>query len=166
MRKIALTTAALLAMTVTAAHAELTQDQIVAMFPGAQKIEIKRGLTTTKVEVIIDGQEVEVYFDNATDEELRRSVHVLSAAEQDEVNREVGSVLKVEVEGEDDDSQDVDEFEDEHEDEHEDGDDHDEGDDDSEDDDSEDDDHEDDHEDDHDDDEDDDDDDDDEGDDD
>lgn len=141
MRKIALTTAALLAMTVTTAHAELTQDQIVAMFPGAQKIEIKRGLTTTKVEVIIDGQEVEIYFDNATDEELRRETKTLTASEQEEVDREVSSALKVEVEHEDEDE---DEFEDEHEDEHEDGDDHDEGDDDSDDDDSDDDDHEDD----------------------
>jgi hypothetical protein len=74
MRKLLLTSTAIFALGATAAFAELTSDQIVALFPGAQKIEIKRGETTTKVEVIVGTQKIEVIFDNLTDAELKREV--------------------------------------------------------------------------------------------
>lgn len=109
MRKTLLTTVALMAFTPLAAFAELSTDDIVALFPGAQKIEIKRGLTQTKVEVYVNGEKIEVVYDNATDEEVKRETETLS--------EEQSSALKIEIEeyhaGEDDeDDEDEDEFED------------------------------------------------------
>lgn len=80
MKKLLLSTAAALLLG-TAAHAELTTEQIVALFPNAVKIEITRGFTTTKVEALVYdvdtgmGAKVEVVYDNGTDAELSRETY-------------------------------------------------------------------------------------------
>jgi len=78
MRKLILTTAAVLAFGTSSAFAALSTEEIVAMFPDAQKIEIKRGLSTTKVEVTTGGEKIEVVYDNATNAELTRETGTAS----------------------------------------------------------------------------------------
>ena len=64
MRKYLYITTAVLGLAATGAMADLTTQEIVDMFPGAQKIEIQRGLTTTKVEVTMVAREpVEPHFE-------------------------------------------------------------------------------------------------------
>jgi len=64
------------------------------MFPGAQKIEIKRRANTTKVEVLVDGEKIEVTFDNATNQIRKRETERLSdndlADELDDIEQHNG----------------------------------------------------------------------------
>ncbi len=90
MRKLLLTTTALLSLTTGAAFAELSTQQIADMFPGAAQIEIKRGLTTTKVEAIVGAEKIEVIFDNATDAVLKREVETLSGDDLAEITGSCG----------------------------------------------------------------------------
>lgn len=148
MRKLILTTTALIALGTTAAFAELTTEQIVDMFPGASKIEIKRGATTTKVEVIIGNEKIEVTFDNATDAELKRETATLSetdlAEEFDDSSDDDMEDDDDEDEDDDDDSDDDDDRDDDDEDDDDDDEDEDEDEDDDRDDDDNDDDNDDD----------------------
>ena len=67
MRKLMLTTTALLGLNASAAYAYMDADQIVAYFNDEvpRKIEIERGFLMTKVEVTTaDGRKIEVIFDN------------------------------------------------------------------------------------------------------
>lgn len=67
MRKLMLTTTALLGLNAGAAYAYMDADQIVAYFNDEvpRKIEIERGFLMTKVEVTTaDGRKIEVIFDN------------------------------------------------------------------------------------------------------
>jgi len=67
MRKLLLTTTALLGLNAGAAYAYMDADAIVAYFANEvpRKIEIERGLRMTKVEVTTaDGRKIEVIFDN------------------------------------------------------------------------------------------------------
>jgi hypothetical protein len=109
MRKLLITTTALFALMSGAAYAELTTEQIVDMFPGAAKIEIERGATTTKVEAIIGNQKIEVVFDNATDAELSRETKTLT---DDDLAGEVGDHSIDDDNGDDDSSDDDDDSDD------------------------------------------------------
>jgi hypothetical protein len=73
MKKILLTSALALIVGTGMARAEMTAQQIVDLHPGAQSIRIERGVARTKVYVTINGQVTEVIYDNATDQEIRRS---------------------------------------------------------------------------------------------
>jgi hypothetical protein len=111
MRKLLLTTTAMLSLSAGAAFADLSTEALVAMFPDASKIEISRGLLTTKVEAIVGDQQFEMIFDNATEEVIKSEVYTLSEEElADELN-------------DDDDDEDEDDDDDEDEDEDEDDDD-------------------------------------------
>ena len=114
MKKLILSTTALVMLSGSAALAldNLDTDTIVAEFSTAQRIEIKRGLFRTRVEVLIDGQWIEVVYDNATVDEVSREVEELSDEDLEEI--EDGFELEVEIEDEDeDDLEDEDEDEDE-----------------------------------------------------
>lgn len=73
MKKILLTSALALIVGTGMVRAEMTAQQIVDLHPGAQSIRIERGVARTKVYVTINGQVTEVIYDNATDQEIRRS---------------------------------------------------------------------------------------------
>jgi hypothetical protein len=95
MHKVLLTSIAFLAAGVpVTAFAEMTTEEIVDMFPGAQKIEIKRRANTTKVEVLVDGEKIEVTFDNATNQIRKRETERLSdndlADELDDIEQHNG----------------------------------------------------------------------------
>ncbi|WP_417268527.1 hypothetical protein [Celeribacter baekdonensis] len=95
MHKVLLTSIAFFAAAVpVSAFAELTTQEIVDMFPGAQKIEIKRRASTTKVEVLVDGEKIEVTFDNATNQIRKRESERLSdndlADELDDIEQHNG----------------------------------------------------------------------------
>ncbi|EKE71208.1 hypothetical protein [Celeribacter baekdonensis] len=95
MHKVLLTSIAFLAAGVPiTAFAEMTTEEIVDMFPGAQKIEIKRRANTTKVEVLVDGEKIEVTFDNATNQIRKRETERLSdndlADELDDIEQHNG----------------------------------------------------------------------------
>ena len=74
MRKLMLTTTALLGLNAGAAYAYMDADAIVAYFTDVNpsKIEIARGVGTTKVEVTTATGKIEVIFDDLTDLELYR----------------------------------------------------------------------------------------------
>lgn len=108
MKKLLLTTACL-SLTASAGFAELTNQQIVDMFPGATKIEIERGATTTEVEAIVGSQKFEVVFDNVTDQELTREVKTLTEQQQADETDDSGDL---EDDSSDDDGDDGDDNED------------------------------------------------------
>lgn len=81
MRKLLLSTALIVSLSPVAAMAKMTTQEIVDMFPGAERIEIKRGVRATKVEVIVNGEKVEVTFDNVTNEERSRETRRLTEQE-------------------------------------------------------------------------------------
>jgi hypothetical protein len=74
MRKLMLTTTALLGLTAGSASAYLDAEEIVAYFAdlNPSKIEIERGLGMTKVEVTTTTGKIEVVFDDETNAELYR----------------------------------------------------------------------------------------------
>ena len=106
MKKFILSTTAMVMISSSAAYAlaDLTTESIVAEFATAQKIEIKRGAFTTKIEVIIDGVKTEYTFNNTTLEEVKREVYTLTAEEIEELKTDYG----IEVEYDDDDDRDDD----------------------------------------------------------
>ncbi|SFJ94747.1 hypothetical protein [Celeribacter neptunius] len=81
MRKFLLSSALVVALSPVAATAELSTQEIVDMFPGAQRIEIKRGIRATRVEVYMNGEKLETSFDNETNEQTRRETRRLGNAE-------------------------------------------------------------------------------------
>ncbi|SDF27042.1 hypothetical protein SAMN04488117_103175 [Celeribacter baekdonensis] len=112
MHKVLLTSIAFLAAGVpVTAFAEMTTEEIIDMFPGAQKIEIKRRANTTKVEVLVDGEKIEVTFDNATNQIRKRETERLSdndlADELDDIEQHNGDTYA------DEDHEDHDEADDE-----------------------------------------------------
>ena len=110
MKKFILSTTAMVMISSSAAYAlaDLTTESIVAEFATAQKIEIKRGAFTTKIEVIIDGVKTEYTFNNTTLEEVKREVYTLTAEEIEELKTDYG----IEVEYDDDDDRDDDDRDD------------------------------------------------------
>ncbi|MBU0644234.1 MAG: hypothetical protein KJ875_08490 [Alphaproteobacteria bacterium] len=111
MHKVLLTSIAFLAAGVpVTAFAEMTTEEIVDMFPGAQKIEIKRRANTTKVEVLVDGEKIEVTFDNATNQIRKRETERLSdndlADELDDIEQHNGDTYADEDHDEADDEND------------------------------------------------------------
>ena len=106
MKKFILSTTAMVMISSSAAYAlaDLTTESIVAEFATAQKIEIKRGAFTTKIEVIIDGVKIEYTFNNTTLEEVKREVYTLTAEEIEALKTDYG----IEVEYDDDDDRDDD----------------------------------------------------------
>ena len=106
MKKFILSTTAMVMISSSAAYAlaDLTTESIVAEFATAQKIEIKRGAFTTKIEVIIDGVKTEYTFNNTTLEEVKREVYTLTAEEIEALKTDYG----IEVEYDDDDDRDDD----------------------------------------------------------
>jgi hypothetical protein len=110
MKKFILSTTAMVMISSSAAYAlaDLTTESIVAEFATAQKIEIKRGAFTTKIEVIIDGVKTEYTFNNTTLEEVKREVYTLTAEEIEELKTDYG----IEVEYDDDDDRDDDDDDD------------------------------------------------------
>eukprot|EP00163_Fabomonas_tropica_P019480 TRINITY_DN34166_c0_g1_i1.p3 TRINITY_DN34166_c0_g1~~TRINITY_DN34166_c0_g1_i1.p3 ORF type:complete len:160 (-),score=62.94 TRINITY_DN34166_c0_g1_i1:370-849(-) len=143
MHKVLLTSIAFFAAAVpVSAFAELTTQEIVDMFPGAQKIEIKRRASTTKVEVLVDGEKIEVTFDNATNQIRKRESERLSdndlADELDDIEqhngdtyadddhgRDEGDDVSDDDDANDDDANDDDANDDDHGSSHDSGDDHD-----------------------------------------
>jgi hypothetical protein len=121
MKKFILSTTAMVMISSSAAYAlaDLTTESIVAEFATAQKIEIKRGAFTTKIEVIIDGVKTEYTFNNTTLEEVKREVYTLTAEEIEELKTDYG----IEVEYDDDDDRDDDEEDDDRDEEEDDDDD-------------------------------------------
>ncbi|AVW90263.1 hypothetical protein [Celeribacter baekdonensis] len=132
MHKVLLTSIAFFAAAVpVSAFAELTTQEIVDMFPGAQKIEIKRRASTTKVEVLVDGEKIEVTFDNATNQIRKRESERLSdndlADELDDIEQHNGDTYADDDHGRDegdDVSDDDDANDDDHGSSHDSGDDH------------------------------------------
>ncbi|WP_339689575.1 hypothetical protein [Celeribacter baekdonensis] len=137
MHKVLLTSIAFFAAAVpVSAFAELTTQEIVDMFPGAQKIEIKRRASTTKVEVLVDGEKIEVTFDNATNQIRKRESERLSdndlADELDDIEQHNGDTYADDDHGrdegddvsDDDDANDDDANDDDHGSSHDSGDDH------------------------------------------
>jgi len=113
MHKVLLTSIAFLAAGVpVTAFAEMTTEEIIDMFPGAQKIEIKRRANTTKVEVLVDGEKIEVTFDNATNQIRKRETERLSdndlADELDDIEQHNGDTYADEDHDEADDEADDD----------------------------------------------------------
>ncbi len=111
MHKVLLTSIAFLAAGVpVTAFAEMTTEEIIDMFPGAQKIEIKRRANTTKVEVLVDGEKIEVTFDNATNQIRKRETERLSdndlADELDDIEQHNGDTYADEDHDEADDEND------------------------------------------------------------
>jgi len=121
MKKFILSTTAMVMISSSAAYAlaDLTTESIVAEFATAQKIEIKRGAFTTKIEVIIDGVKTEYTFNNTTLEEVKREVYTLTAEEIEELKTDYG----IEVEYDDDDDRDDDDDDDDRDEEEDDDDD-------------------------------------------
>ena len=81
LRKLILSTTALIALSVTAARADLTNDQIAQMFTGASHVMVYRGATTTKVEALIGDQVVEVVFNNADNTEISRETRAATLSD-------------------------------------------------------------------------------------
>jgi hypothetical protein len=96
------TAIAMLAGSPALALTDLSTQSIVAEYANAQKIEIKRGLLTTTIEVYIDGVKTEITYNNATLEEVRRESAVLTVEELTELQREVGEYMSVETDQDDD----------------------------------------------------------------
>jgi len=107
MKNLLFTTTAIIGLAATSAFADLhTQpisgldvDSIKEAFSGATKIEVKRGPTQTKIEVIYsDGRKVEVVYDNTS----------LSAVKYEEYTGMMsdGSSFEFEDESDDDDHDD------------------------------------------------------------
>jgi len=129
MRKLMLTTTALLGLNAGAANAYMDADAIVAYFADAKptKIEIQRGTGLTKVEVTTPTGKIEVVFDDLTDFELFREEKDASGNKILETgNSALGDLFDDDHEdhGEDDDDEDEDDDHDDHDDE-DDDDDHD-----------------------------------------
>ena len=100
MKKTLLATAALIAMSTSAfALTDLSAASLSAEFPTAQKIEVNRGLFRTKVEVIIDGQKIEIFYNNTTLQEVTRRTKTVSGSDVDQMRSNGMDVHDYEVGG-------------------------------------------------------------------
>lgn len=100
MKKTLLATAALIAMSTSAfALTDLSAASLSAEFPTAQKIEVNRGLFRTKVEVIIDGQKIEIFYNNTTLEEVTRRTKTVSGSDVEQMRSSGVDVHDYEVGG-------------------------------------------------------------------
>ena len=61
MRKVLMMSALVTGLGATVAVAQPTTEEIVAMYPGATRIEIDRGFRYTEVEVYMDGKEIDLW---------------------------------------------------------------------------------------------------------
>ena len=109
MKKFILSTTAMIMLSSSAAFAltDLETQSIVNEFATAQKIEIKRGLLTTKVEVIIGGVRYEYTYSNTVGSDGQISVlnvneRPVTVEEANELSRDYG----IEVETDDDENED------------------------------------------------------------
>ncbi len=99
-----------------AANAQATTDGIITMYEdlGFQYIEIKEGITQTKVEAIMaDGRKVEVIYDNETGQILKQETERADADEIGRVGIEIDQEDEDFLDDEDDDEEDDDDENDE-----------------------------------------------------
>jgi len=138
MKKLLLATTAAIALYSAPAMAALSNEDIIALYPGASHIEVHRTATTTKVEVIIGDRKIEAVYANddantvLSYEEKTLSPEELADALDDDTDDDE-SDIDDDDEGDDDDGDDDDEGDDDDDDDDDDEeDDDDEGDDDDE----------------------------------
>lgn len=145
MKKLLLATTAAIALYSAPAMAALSNEDIIALYPGASHIEVQRTATTTKVEVIIGDRKIEAVYANddantvLSYEEKTLSPEELADALDDDTDDD-DSDIDDDDEGDDDDGDDDDDDEGDDDDDEEDDDDEGDDDDDEDDDDEEDDD--------------------------
>lgn len=142
MKKLLLATTAAIALYSAPAMAALSNEDIIALYPGASHIEVQRTATTTKVEVIIGDRKIEAVYANddantvLSYEEKTLSPEELADALDDDTDDDTDdddSDIDDDDEGDDDDGDDDDEGDDDDDDDDDDEeDDDDEGDDDDE----------------------------------
>lgn len=113
MRKLIFMTTALVSMGGSAVLAAPTTDEIVAMFPGAERLEIGRGFRYTQVEVTRDGETIEVTIDNRTGEAVRHHRGEDQSDEDDDSTDEEDTTEDSSEDASDDDSSDDDVTDDE-----------------------------------------------------
>ncbi len=103
-----LAAAALIGLGSAAAHAEITPDAIVSAYQadGYDRIEVKTGPTQIKVEAIKGNAKVEVIYDRATGETIKREVERVRMGEDTRPGVEVSSRSDDFIDDDDDDDDD------------------------------------------------------------